>query len=244
MMNEGFTTDTFCNGRIRIQQSRDGYRFSIDAVILAAYSEPRAGDTVLDLGTGCGIIPLMLAFHHPNIRIYGIEIQEGLAERALLNVKSNGMEDRIVIMQQDMKTLSSYKKGGMIPCPVNMVVSNPPYRKVCSGRINPNQERAAARHEISASLSDVLETARRVLCISGKFITIYPAERMTDMLMQMRSADIEPKFLRMIHSGANTEAKLILAQGIRGGRPGIKIAPPLIIYNKDGTYTDEMKAMY
>jgi tRNA1Val (adenine37-N6)-methyltransferase len=239
-MNEGFTTDSFCNGRIQIRQSRDGYRFSIDAVIIASHAEPCAGDTVLDLGTGCGIIPLMLAFRHPNIRIYGIEIQENLADLASLNVKSNRMEERIVILRQDMKTL----KCGMIPGPVNMAVSNPPYRKVCSGRINPNQERAAARHEIKASLSDVLETARRVLCISGKFLVIYPAERMTDMLTLMRSADIEPKFLRMIHSEADTDAKLILAQGVRGGRPGVKIAPPLMIYNQDGTYTDEVKAMF
>lgn len=239
-MNDGFTTDTFYNGRIQVKQSRDGYRFSIDAVILAGVAEPRPGDTVLDLGTGCGVIPLILAFRHPNVRIFGIEIQESLAELALLNAASNRMADRISIRCQDMKTL----KNGMIPGQVNMVVSNPPYRKACSGRINPNQERAVARHEISAALSDVLETARRMLCISGNFLTIYPAERMTDMLTQMRSADIEPKFLRMIHSGANTEAKLLLAKGVRGGRPGIKIAPPLIIYNEDGTYTDEVKKMF
>jgi len=231
------TTDTFFNGRIRVMQSRNGYRFSIDAVLLANHAGLINGvKTVLDLGTGCGIIPLILAYRYPNIRIYGVEIQKGLADIAALNVKENCMEDRIFILHKDMKEITS----GMIPEPVDLVVSNPPYRKADSGRINPNQERAVARHEIKANLSDLLDAARRILPISGRFVTIYPAERTAELLINMHNADIEAKYLRMIHSKVQTEAKLILAEGIRGGHPGLKIAPPLFIYNEDESYTDEV----
>ncbi len=231
------TTDTFFNGLIRVMQSRTGYRFSIDAVLLANHAGLINGvKTVLDLGTGCGIIPLIMAYCYPNIRIYGVEIQKGLADIAAMNVKENHMEDRIFILHKDMKEIT----GSMIPEPVDLVVSNPPYRKTDSGRINPDQERAVARHEIKASLSDVLDTARRILRISGRFIAIYPAERLTEMLINMHNADIEPKSLRMIHSKIKSDAQLIIAEGIRGGNPGLKIAPPLFIYNEDGVYTDEL----
>ncbi|MDM8549844.1 methyltransferase [Desulfobacterales bacterium HSG2] len=208
-------------------------------MILAAHTVPLTDGRVLDLGTGCGIIPLILAYQNPKVRIYGIEVQKGLADIAERNVKENGVADRITILYGDMKTLTR----DMISGPVNLVVSNPPYRKAGSGRINPNRERAVARHEIKAALSDVIETATRMLPISGKFVTIYPAERMTDLLTGMRSAGIEPKFLRLIHSEQGTEAKLLLAEGVRKGRPGLKIGPPLFIYHKDGTYTDEVEKM-
>jgi len=238
---KNLTTDSFFNGKIRVMQSRSGYRFSIDAVLLANTAQPREDDTVLDLGTGCGIIPLILAHYHPKIRIFGTEIQKGLADIALLNVDANHMAGRITIFQEDMKNLKPSMTGG----PADMVISNPPYRKPGSGRVNPDQERAIARHEIRATLSDLVQTARRMLRISGHFVTIYPADRMTDLLTQMRNADIEPKSLRTVHSGKHTEAKLILAEGIRGARPGgIKIAPPLIIYGENGDYTDEVSEMF
>ena len=237
--DNSLTTDTFFNGRIRVKQNRSGYRFSIDAVLLAGHVNPRPGDTILDLGTGCGIIPLMLAQRNPKIKVYGIEVQAELAKIAAVNVKENRREDQIIILCQDMKAL----KYNMISGPADLVVSNPPYRKADSGRINPEKQRAIARHEIKATLYDVIETANRMLHVAGRFVSIYPAERMTDILAQMRISSIEPKFLRMIHSGWNTEAKLILVEGVKGGRAGIKIGPPLIIYSKDGSYTDEVKEL-
>jgi tRNA1Val (adenine37-N6)-methyltransferase len=234
------TTDTFFNGRIRVKQSRSGYRYSIDAVLLAAQTRPRPDDTVLDLGTGCGIIPLILAYRHPKIKVYGIEVQQDLAAVAALNVEENRMGDRINIYCRDMKTL----KHDMTSGPVDLVVSNPPFRKAESGRINPDRQRAVARHEIKATLYDVVATARRMLRTSGRFVMVYLAERMTDILTQMRSAGIEPKTLRMIHSGRDTEAKLILVEGKKGGRPGLKVGPPLIIFRKDGSYTDEVEEIF
>lgn len=233
-------TDTFFNGRVQVKQNQSGYRFSIDAVLLAYHAKPQSGDKVLDLGTGCGIIPLILAYRKPEIKIFGIEIQKELAEIAAINVADNRMKNRINIICRDMKCLDQ----AMVSGPVDLIVSNPPYRKLNSGRINPNRQRAIARHEIKITLDDVVKTAGRLLRTMGRFVMIYPAERMTDILTRMNKARIEPKFIRMIHSGIDTQAKLILVEGVKGGRPGIKIAPPLIIYRDNNSYTDEVEKMF
>ena len=234
------TTDTFFKGQVRVMQHRDGYRFSIDAVLLAALAMPHPDATVLDLGTGCGIIPLILAFRYPKIRVYGVEVQEDLAKVAKLNVKENGMEDRITIHCGDMKALHH----NMVSGPVDVVVSNPPYRKAGSGRINPNLQRAMARHEIRATLGDVVDTARKMLQSSGRFVVIYSAERMVELISHMQSARLEPKFLRMVHSHREADAKLIIVEGKKGGLPGIDVGPPLVIYDQDGAYTDEVERMF
>jgi tRNA1Val (adenine37-N6)-methyltransferase len=234
------TGDSFFNGDLSIRQDRNGYRFSIDAILLAYYAGLRARRVVLDLGTGCGIIPLILAWRNPELRIYGVEIQKDLAQIASGNVIENRMQERIRILSADMKAITQ----NMIAEPIDTVVSNPPYRKICSGRMNPDSQKAIARHEIKAKLSDVTETAKRMLTISGRFMVIYPAERTADLLTQMRQSQVEPKFLRPIHSMPNTEAKLILAEGIRGGHPGMKIAPPLVIYQKHGDYSSEVREMF
>lgn len=234
------TTDSFFNGRIRVKQEQSGYRFSIDAVILAWHCKPQPDDIVVDLGTGCGIIPLILAYRHPAIKIHGIEVQRELADIATLNVAENFLEDRIQVHLRDMKSLSH----NMIAGPADLVVSNPPYRKAESGRINPDQQRAVARHEIEVTLYDVIETAHRLLRVSGRCVMIYTAERLTDILTRMRSAGIEPKSIRMIHSTQHTAAKLILIEGKKGGRSGLKIGPPLVIYRKDGSYSEEVQEMF
>jgi len=239
VINE-LTRDSFFNGVLHIKQQCYGYRFSIDAILLAFYAGLRARCVVLDLGTGCGVIPLILAYRNPELRIYGIEIQKDLAEIASGNVIENNMQERIRVLCADMKAITPE----MIGTPIDTVISNPPYRKICSGRMNPDSQKAIARHEIKAKLSDVTETAKRMLTISGRFIVIYPAERAADLLTQMRQSQLEPKFLRPIHSLPDSEAKLILAEGIRGGQPGMKIAPPLMIYQKPGDYSTEVRNMF
>jgi tRNA1Val (adenine37-N6)-methyltransferase len=234
------TSDSFFKGQIRIRQDQSGYHFSIDAVLLAYHARPHPGDRVLDLGTGCGIVPLIMAYRNPKIMIYGIEIQKELSELADLNVKDNRMQERISIVCQDMKSLSLETISGL----VDLVVCNPPYRKSHAGRINPNHQRAVARHEIKATLSDVLSTARRMLQPAGRFVIVYTAERTAELLMQMRSDRIEPKIIRTIHSRRHSAAKLILVEGIKGGRPGTKIEPPLILHDEAGNYTQEVKRMF
>jgi tRNA1Val (adenine37-N6)-methyltransferase len=235
-----YTTDTFFNGKIRITQDRAGYRFSIDAVLLAHFADPRSGDKVLDLGTGCGIIPLILAYRQPQIAIYGVEVQAELAELALTNVRENQLKDRITVFCTDMKLLRPAVTAG----PVDLVVCNPPFRRQGSGRINPDAQRAVARHEIKANLRDIIQTSHRMLRTAGRLVLIYTAGRLTDILSRMRADGIEPKFIRMIHSRQDTEAALILIEGVKGGRPDLKIAPPMIIYDKNNDYTDEVESMF
>jgi tRNA1Val (adenine37-N6)-methyltransferase len=235
-----YTTGTFFDGKIRVHQENRGYRFSIDAVLLAYHAVPRFGDKVLDLGTGCGIMPLIMAYRHPSITIYGAEVQEGLAELAILNVKANRMDDRIFILCSDMKLL----KPRMTLGPVDLIVCNPPYRRSGSGRTNPDEQRAVARHELTITLADVVRTARRMLRARGRFLTIYTAARLTDLLFRMRTDGVEPKTMRTIHSRPGKEAKFIVVEGVKDGRPGLKIAQPLTVYTEHGDYTDEAKRMF
>jgi tRNA1Val (adenine37-N6)-methyltransferase len=235
-----YITDTFFNGRIQVKQNRVGYRFSIDAVLLAYQAAPRSGDKVIDLGAGCGIISLIMAYRRPDITVTAVEVQEELAQLAISNVKNNHLQDRITVLDADMRTM----KPDMMAGPVDLVVCNPPYRRPGSGRINPDNQRAVARHELKANLQDVMFAARRFLKTGGRFITIYTAERTADILCQMRADSIEPKCFRTIHSDPSSEAKLILVEGIKGGNPGLKIAPPLIVYDKNGDYTDDVQQMF
>jgi tRNA1Val (adenine37-N6)-methyltransferase len=237
---DALTTDSLFNGNIRIKQYGSGYRFSLDAVLLAQHARPSPDHTVLDLGTGCGIIPLILAYRYPKIKVYGVEVQTALADIATLNIAENHMDDRITIYCKDLKRL----KQDMTFGPVDLVVTNPPYRKVKSGRLNPDQQCAVAKHELKATLFDVVETARRMLRPSGRLVIIYAAERMVDIILEMRSAGIEPKYIRMIHSSRKVDAKRILVEGKKGGRHGITIGPPLMIYRKDSVYSDEVQAMF
>ncbi len=231
--------DTFFNGRVTIRQNKTGYRFSIDAVLLAEHVEPTAGQTVIDLGTGCGVIPLILCYRHPGVRVYGVEVQSELAEIAGRNVSENQMSDCIKIICQDMKTLTI----DQFDAPADIVVSNPPFYKPDAGRLNPNRQRAVARHELEITLSDVVETAHRMLTRSGRYITIYAAERLTDLITEMRRQNIEPKSLRGIYSQKNCNASLVLVEGIKGGRQGMTIGSPLFIYCPDGSYTQEVEML-
>jgi tRNA1Val (adenine37-N6)-methyltransferase len=233
-------TDAFFDGKLCIKQGASGYRFSLDAVLLAGYAGPLADERLLDLGTGCGIIPLILAFRYPNIVAFGIEIQQDLAALAIFNVAANHMQNRITVLQEDMCDLKPEMIGGS----VDVIVCNPPYRKPNSGRLNPDVQRAIARHELKVSLADVLQTGRRMLRTAGRFIIIYTAERFVELLSQMRLEGIEPKFMRSIHSQPDTEAKLVLVEGIKGARPGTRLGPPLIIYDANGDYSREVQEMF
>ncbi len=237
---DGVTRDSFFNGRIRLQQHGRGYRYSIAAVILASAVHPRPGETVVDLGTGCGIIPLILAFRQPEVRIWGVELQAELSALAQENVRENDLAARVTVVCADMRDLHPARVGG----PVDRVVSNPPYRPGGSGRVNPDPQRALARHEIAVRLPEVVRAAARLLKTGGRFTTIYTAGRTAELLSHMRAERIEPKRLRGIHSAQDQDARLVLVEGIRAGGPGMVIVPPLIVYDADGRYTEEIQAMF
>ena len=233
------TAKSLFGGRLKILQKEEGYRFSVDAFILAHHIPLKDMDMGVDLGTGCGIVPVILAHRSSSARLYGIEIQKDLADLASRNVRLNHMEDRIAIVCGDMKNFRSYLEPGL----ADVVFSNPPYRKALSGRINPDPERAVARHEIKGTLSDVASVAEKLLRPSGRLVVIYPAERIADLLSQMRASRLEPKRIRLVHSRQDSDAELVLAEGRKQGRPGVKVVSPLIVLKEDGGYTDELKEM-
>ena len=231
------TTDSLFRGRLQIIQKKTGYRYSIDAAILAQHVALKPRDIAVDLGTGCGVIPLILSLQTPSAHIYAIEIQKDLAELATRNVRLNHMEGRITIVHGDMRDFESC----LTPGTADVVFSNPPYRKVLSGRINPEVERAVARHEIKACLSDVVSVAERLLKPSGRFVVIYPAERVIDLVLRMRVSKLEPKRLTFIHPKQSSGAIRAIAEGRKYGNPGLEVDPPIIIYKPEGGYTDEAK---
>lgn len=239
-MQDRLTRDTFFNGKVTVKQERVGYRFSIDAVILAHHVRPRPGERVVDLGTGCGIVPLIVAYRHPATHMFGIEIQKELADIADDNVRENGMQETVRIVHRDMQTI----QPAMFQGPVDIVVSNPPFHKAASGRINPNQQRAVARHEIRVTLLDVVKAAGDILKTAGLFVLVYTSERLPELVQHMRACRIEPKNVRFIHSRKDSESKLMMMEGIKQGRPGLKVGSPIVIYNEDGTYTKEVADMF
>lgn len=238
-MNLTTTTDTLFNGKLLVRQPKDGYRFSIDAVLLGHLASLRPQDRLIDIGAGCGIVSLILAFRFPGICIHAVEIQPVLADLARQNVRQNGLEARIEVAQEDLLRIRQQDTGG----PFDLMVCNPPYRKARSGRINPDPQKAMARHELAVSLPDVMAAAARLLKRAGRLALIYPSERMADLMAEMRAANIEPKVLRMIHSRADAGAKLVFVEGSLGGNPGLRVGPPLVIYGKDGKYSPEVERM-
>jgi len=213
--------DDFMNGRLKMIQSKVGYRFSIDAILLSEFVTIKKGDTVVDLGTGCGIIPLVLLLTKPVRYAVGLEIQEYLAYQANRNALMNGFSHMMGVVRSDIRNPS------LCPASADVVICNPPYRKKESGRINPDQQRAIARHEILASLDDILNAARHILRSKGRLAMIYPVERLADLMEKMRRSGMEPKRLRIIYPGMKTEAKLAMIEATLGGRSGLKVLPPL-----------------
>ena len=221
-LRSGETIDEFMDGRLRIIQSKKGYRFSIDAILLSQFVTMKPHDVVVDLGTGCGIIPLILLLTRPTGHAYGLEIQAELVDQARRNAALNGFNDRLDVIQGDLKC------PPLKPSSVDVVICNPPFRAKNSGRINPDTQKAIARHEIMASLNDILDAARMLLRDKGRLALIYPAMRLADILVRMRGYGMEPKRLRIIYPGLTAEAKLILIEATLAGMAGLKILPPLI----------------
>ena len=238
---QGETLETFFEGKLKIIQPQKGYRFSIDAVLLAGLTRFRPQDRVVDLGTGCGIIPLLLAFRKSVAHVTGIEIQESLANIAKRNVLLNEFDHRITILRADLKKV----EFGMLDGPVDMVMSNPPYGGVRSGRLNRASEKAIARHELFGNLADVVQAATRLLPPRGRLALIYPARRLPSLLKEVSLGGFAPKQLTLIHSTLHSEAKLIHLESTKEGRGEyLQVTKPFIMLRSDGTYTEEMKTMY
>lgn len=232
--------DSILDGRLRIIQKKTGYRFSLDALLLAYFAALNEGEDLIDLGTGSGIVALILAARYPRGRVLGIEIQEQLATMARRNAALNGLDERVEVRQGDIRRPETL----CAPLSFDVAVFNPPYRRLRSGRMNLNQEKAAARHEVMSTAADFLAAAGYALREGGRVYTIYPATRMVEILLRMRGCRIEPKRLRMVHSRPDEAGKFSLVEGVKGGREELVVLPPLYIYEGIKGYSKEMATIF
>ncbi len=222
------------------QGVKGGYRYGIDPFLLADFCQIRRGETVVDLGTGTGVIPLLLARRNPPPeKVVALEIQPGLVAMARKNLEQQGSAGLVEVLEGDLRRIGDL----LPPQSARVVVSNPPYRKPGSGRQAPGEERARARHELAGGLEDFLGAAAYLLPDGGRLYLIYLAERLTELLDEMRGAGIEPKRLRCVHGRAGDAAKMVLVEGCRRGRPGLKIEAPLFVYEGEG-YSAEVRRIY
>ena len=194
----------------------------------------------MDLGAGCGIVSLILACRFPHCSLVGVESQPALAALAERNALLNGLAGRVAIIADEMQNLPQHFPPGSF----EVVVSNPPYRPMGSGRLNPVAERAIARHELHGSLDLVAQTANYLLPARGRLALIYPAWRLVHLCVLLRSHHLEPKTLRLIHSRPGEEARLVWVEARKGGREELKILPPLMVYQSQGGYTAEMEELF
>jgi len=225
---------------IRLYQNRNGYRFSVDPLLLYAFVNVRYAREIIDLGTGSGIIGLLLARKYSGARVLLVELQESLYRLAQKNTELNGLEDRVSVLLTDIRQISHVLQTGSC----DMVASNPPFRKPASGRVSDGEEKAIARHEIKLRLTELAEAGSHLLRARGRFFMIYHPERILEVVDTLRTNRLEPKRIRFVHNDRDAGSKIVLIEAVKEARAGIKIEAPLFIYNKDGLYTDEIRNMY
>lgn len=216
------TLDVFLDGRLKLIQPRNGYRFSIDAVLLAEFATVKAEDRLIDLGTGCGIMPLILLLKHGLKKAVGLEIQTVLAGLAGRNAVLNGFSDKMQVIVCDIRQLP------LTAGSADLVICNPPYRRKESGRVNPDLQKAIARHEIMTSLNDILSAGSKLLRVKGRMAMVYPAVRLADILAGMRAYRLEPKRLQLVYPDLEHGAELVLIEAALNGRSGLHVLPPIL----------------
>lgn len=221
------TLDSFMNGRLKIIQKKEGYRFSVDTVLLSQFVKLKKKEKVLDMGTGCGILLLLLSQTNQEISFWGVEIQKSLVDCAIKNVLLNHLENRISILHQDFRKL----KTMFPPASFDVILSNPPYRKYRTGRVNPLTEKAVARHEIKGNLNDLASISSYLLPSKGRFYLIFPASRTTDLFVTLRAHGLEPKRIQFVHSRIREEARFVLLEAIKSGGVESHILPPQWLYS-------------
>ncbi len=234
------TADSILHGSLHVFQNKRGYRFSLDSILLSHFAFLKPKTYNIDLGCGSSIIMLILARRFPCTTWTGVEIQEGLAALAQKNIQANGLEGRIKILCNDARAIEKILPQNSF----DSVIFNPPYRKLKSGRINPQLEKAIARHEIQGSLKDFLQAAKYLLKPGGRVFTIYPAKRLVELISLFRLCDIEPKRLKLVFSDNCSPAEFVLVEGRAQSSEELEIEQPLYIYDQDKKYTREMSAVF
>ncbi len=226
---------------LKIIQNKNGFCFGIDSVILSDFAKNvKPNSNIMDLGTGTGILPILLSAKTEAKKIWGIEIQEDVANMAKRNVLLNKLEEKIEIINENILNLESkFEKNS-----IDVIVTNPPYKKKGTGVINEKESKLIARHEITASLEDFIEISSKLLKYKGEIFMVHRPERLVDILYLMRNKKIEPKNIRFVYANKESEPKLILVRGVKNAKEFLKVEKNLYIYNEDGNYSDEILKIY
>lgn len=231
------TIDELRGYNLRIIQPRDGYRFSLDPLLLCDFAGIKEGERVIDLGTGSGVMPLVLARQCETSAVVGVEFQEEMADTARRNVQLNGLSRRIEVIGADILSLRQRYPVSSF----DLVIANPPYRLPGTGRISPRAGRDLARHETTATLAEFLSCAKYHVRPGGRICFIYHPERLAEFFVHAAALKLAPLRLRMVHGNSGMEARMFLIELVKGRAGELKLLPPLLVYDNDGTYCGEMK---
>lgn len=231
--------DLHRNGYLLIQDPKK-FCFGVDAVLLCGFAQVKKGERVLDLGTGTGVIPILLEAKTKGSHFTGLEIQQESVEMAKRSVLLNGLEQKITIDEGDIKQ-AAMQYGRQV---FDVVTANPPYMNDGGGLKNESMSKAIARHELLCTLEDVLFASAEVLKVGGRLYMIHKPHRLAEIIVEMKKYKLEPKKMRFVHSYLQKPPSLVLIEAVKGGRAMVKVEPPLLIYEKDGSYTEEVKKIY
>ncbi len=224
----------------RIIQNKEGFCFGMDAVLLSDFAKVKEAETVLDMGTGTGIIPILLEAKTKGKAYMGLEIQEEFVDMARRSVQMTGQADKVTILHGDIKEAAQ-----LFPLSTfDVITSNPPYMNSGKGLMNPSSAKAIARHEVLCSLEDVIYNASKLLRVGGRFYMVHRPQRLMEIFATLKKHRLEPKQIRMVHSYAHKEATMVLIEAIRGGNPLLKVHSPLIIYSDKNQYSSEIYKIY
>jgi len=212
----------------------------MDAVLLSSFAKVKKQERALDLGTGTGILPILLEAKNEGKHYTGLEIQEASADMARRSVEYNGLGDKVDIVTGDIRKASEIFGAASFP----VITVNPPYMIGEHGLKNENEALYIARHEVLCTLEDVLRESARILTPKGRFYMVHRPFRLPEILAKMSAHRIEPNRMRLVHPYIDKEPNMVLVEGLRGGNPRMKVEPPLIVYRKDGSYTEELLAIY
>ena len=226
---------------LKIIQNKEGFCFGIDSILLSDYAKNiKPGTKVIDIGTGTGIIGILLCKKSKAAHITGIEIQAEVADMAKRSIKLNGLEEKFDIKNINIKDVFEEIE----PNTIDVVVTNPPYMKANTGAKNIEKKKLISSHEIECNLEDIIRISYKLLKSKGEFYMVHRAERIVDIMYMLRKYRIEPKTIRFVHPKKEREPNLILIKCVKDGGNGLKIETPLIVYDDNGNYTDEIYKIY
>lgn len=237
---EGERLDDLHRNGYRIIQNSRKFCFGMDAVLLSGFARVKPGEKVLDLGTGTGIIPILLRGKTEGRDFTGLEIQEESADMARRSVAFNHLEESISIVTGDIKEAAALFGAASF----DVVTCNPPYMTGNHGLINPEQPKAIARHEILCTLEDVVRQSAKVLRVGGRFYLVHRPFRLAEILTLLVRYRLEPKRMRLVYPYVDKEPNMVLIEALSGGRSRITVEKPLIVYKREGVYTDEIYDIY